>query len=128
MSKPYLELRAELEAQPDHAERAAAAQQRLEAEDATYFRRLGDLRRARQTTQVELARRLNVAQPSLSKMERQVDLYVSTLRRCVEALGGQLQIHAVFPDLGYELRFEDFEQIDQDNPELDEGPELRHAL
>lgn len=126
-TRPWEELEAELR-QPGEEEAMAAARARLAAEDATYLRRLADLRRARQLTQVELSRRLGVAQPSLSKVERQADLYVSTLRRCIEAMGGRLEIHAVFPDLDYELRYEDFEQIDHDNPELDDEAGLAEAL
>jgi len=126
MAKSYKKLRAELEARPDYEAQAAAARERLAAEDEAYLRRLGDLRRARHMTQVEMSRRLRVAQPSLSRMERQADLYVSTLRRCVEAMGGQLEIHAIFPDVDYEIRFDDFEQIDHDNPDL--GEELPQAL
>jgi hypothetical protein len=68
-------------------------------------------------TQVALAKKLQMVQPSVSRLERQADLYVSTLRRYVEALGGRLEISAIFPDLDYELRFDDFETIDRDNPE-----------
>jgi transcriptional regulator with XRE-family HTH domain len=95
----------------------------LDAEDTAYLRRLGDVRRARQTTQVELSRRLGIAQPTLSRLERQADLYVSTLRRYIQTMGGRLEITATFPDLDYEIRFEDFEHVDHDNPDLtDETP------
>ena len=113
----YRELQAELEAHPDHARLAAQANEELAAQDDAYFRRLAELRHARERTQVELARKLGMVQPSVSRLERQADLYVSTLRRYVEALGGRLEINAVFPDLEYELRFDDFEHIDRDNPE-----------
>jgi hypothetical protein len=80
-------------------------------------------------TQVALAKQLNMVQPSVSRLERQADLYVSTLRRYVEALGGRLEIHAVFPDLDYEIRFEDLETIDHDNPEFpDDVEQIRQAL
>lgn len=77
--------------------------------DDPHFRRLSELRHARHTIQVALAERLHMVQPSVSRLERQTDLYVSTLRRYIEAIGGPLEIHAVFPDLDAELRLDDFE-------------------
>jgi transcriptional regulator with XRE-family HTH domain len=58
---------------------------------------LHELRKAQGLTQVQLAEALNVKQASISKIERQTDLYVSTLRRFINACGGELQITAVFP-------------------------------
>ena len=49
-------------------------------------------------TQEHLAKILNVNQPAISKMERRADMYVSTLQDFVKAMGGQLEIRAVFPD------------------------------
>lgn len=122
MTKSYKVLRAKLEARPDHAEKAAAAKAQLEAEDRAYFQRLGELRRARQMTQVALAGRLHLPQSSVSRLERQADLYVSTLRKYIEAAGGQLEVRAVFPDLDAEIRFEDFDTVDNDNPEAADAP------
>ncbi len=128
MTKNYRTLQVELEARPDHDQRAAAAKAALGAQDDVYFRRLSELRHARRMTQVALAERLHMVQPSVSRLERQADLYVSTLRRYIEAIGGRLEIHAVFPDLDAELRFDDFEAIDRDNPDVGDDPELRQAL
>lgn len=60
-------------------------------------RSLGELRRSREITQVELARRLSVTQATVSKFEKS-NPAVSTVRRYVEALGGKLEISAVFDD------------------------------
>jgi transcriptional regulator with XRE-family HTH domain len=128
MTKNYRALQAELEARPDHHRRAAEAKATLEAQDNAYFRRLSELRHARHMTQVALAGRLHMVQPSVSRLERQTDLYVSTLRRYVEAIGGRLEIHAVFPDLNAELRLDDFEAIDRDNPDVGDDSQLRQAL
>src|SRR5512144_1197312 len=95
-TRPWEQIEAELLARPGVDEALQAARGQLAAEHAAYLRRLGDLRRARQLTQAELSDRLGIAAPSLSKIERQADLYVSTLRRCIEAMGGHLEIHAVF--------------------------------
>jgi transcriptional regulator with XRE-family HTH domain len=59
---------------------------------------LNELRRARQLSQEQLAEELGATQPEISKIEHRTDMYVSTLRRFVEAMGGQLEIIARFPD------------------------------
>ena len=59
---------------------------------------LADLRQARARSQEELARVLKVNQPAVAKLEKRADMYVSNLRRYVEALGGKLEITARFPD------------------------------
>ncbi|GJE02992.1 hypothetical protein GMJLKIPL_4943 [Methylobacterium isbiliense] len=59
---------------------------------------LHELRQAREQSQQDLARELKVGQPAVAKMERRADMYVSNLRRYVEALGGTLEITARFPD------------------------------
>jgi DNA-binding XRE family transcriptional regulator len=56
-----------------------------------------ELRKARNITQVELAKELNVKQEQISRIEKRSDLLISTLRRQVEALGGELTILASFP-------------------------------
>jgi len=58
----------------------------------------GKLRLARQQTQVALAERLDIPQNAVSRMERRTDLLLSTMRGYVEALGGKLELRAVFPD------------------------------
>ena len=59
---------------------------------------LDELREARKLTQTQLASLLHVDQGSVSKMERRTDMYISTLRSYIEAMGGALHIRAVFPD------------------------------
>lgn len=59
---------------------------------------LHELRQALDLTQEELAQALRVKQASVSKLERRTDMYISTLARFVEAMGGQLEVHARFPD------------------------------
>lgn len=58
---------------------------------------LAELRQAAGKTQQEVADALGMKQPSLSKLEKQSDMQVSTLRRIVEALGGELEMAARFP-------------------------------
>jgi DNA-binding XRE family transcriptional regulator len=71
------------------------AKDQARSESNTYA--LGEVRRSRSVTQVELAKRLDVAQATVSKFEKS-NPAVSTVRRYVEALGGHLQMIAVFDD------------------------------
>jgi ribosome-binding protein aMBF1 (putative translation factor) len=59
---------------------------------------LSALRQARGLTQEELADRLGVRQTHVSRMERRVDMHISTLRDVIEAMGGELVLTAHFPD------------------------------
>lgn len=61
---------------------------------------LDELRSAKQLTQAEMAEILDVPQSSISRIERRADMYLSTLRNYIQAMGGVLQIQAVFPDGG----------------------------
>jgi transcriptional regulator with XRE-family HTH domain len=56
-----------------------------------------EVRKMTGKTQAELAAALGVKQPTISEMEQQDDMYISTLRRIVEALGGKLDIIVTFP-------------------------------
>jgi DNA-binding XRE family transcriptional regulator len=70
---------------------------------------LEELRDAMRMTQQELAQTLNVDQSAVSKLEHRTDMYVSTLRRCIAAMGGQLEIRAVFPQ--GTVRIKQFERL-----------------
>jgi DNA-binding XRE family transcriptional regulator len=59
---------------------------------------LAAIRVARRRSQEAVAKKLGVQQPTVSKIERQTDMYLSTLRGYIAALGGELQIVAQFPD------------------------------
>ena len=59
---------------------------------------LHELRQARAMTQKDLAEKLNVNQPAVSKMEQRTDAYISSLRAYIEAVGGKLRITAEFPE------------------------------
>lgn len=91
MSKKFRALRAGL---PDAAQRRASARARAMLAEMP----LQELRRARQLSQEDLARRLGARQASVSRLEHRTDMYLSTLRSYVEALGGTLEIVARFPD------------------------------
>ena len=78
---------------PERRRRIKAAKNRLLADMP-----LHELRRARALTQQELAETLNVNQPAVAKLEQRADIYVSSLRSYIEAVGGRLKIIAQFPD------------------------------
>ncbi len=59
---------------------------------------LQQLRRARDLTQVRMAKNLGVAQKQISEIEKRTDMHISTLRRSIEAMGGKLSLIAEFPD------------------------------
>lgn len=59
---------------------------------------LAQLRQSRHVTQVQLAEQLGISQGNVSRLEARSDVYLSTLRSYIEALGGHLEIAAVFDD------------------------------
>ncbi|MCY4586812.1 MAG: XRE family transcriptional regulator [Bryobacterales bacterium] len=59
---------------------------------------LRELRKARKLTQVSMAQQLGITQDSVSRLEKRSDLLLSTLRKTVEAMGGNLSLVAQFPD------------------------------
>jgi len=84
---------------------------------------LRELRHARKLTQVRMAKKLGITQDSVSRLEKRSDLLLSTLRKTVEAMGGNLSLVAEFPDREPVI----LSGIAEDNP----GPKpggRRHAL
>ena len=59
---------------------------------------LRDLRRAHRLTQARVGKALKIGQDGISRLEQRSDLLISTLRNYVEAMGGDLQLIASFPD------------------------------
>jgi len=93
-TKPFSELRERLYREhPEAKEDAAVIKQALD--DAL---ELAELRKHRGVTQVQLADKLQISQGNVSELEHRRELYLSTLREYVEALGGKLELIAVFPD------------------------------
>ena len=91
MAKKFEALRAKM---------SPAAQARVEARAQAMLAEmpLQELRQARGLSQKMLADVLHVQQPSIAKMEQRTDMYISTLRSHIEAMGGELEIVARFPD------------------------------
>jgi predicted transcriptional regulator len=91
MAKKFSELRAKMS--PESRARAEVKVKILLAEMP-----LNELRQARGLSQKMLAEVLHVQQPSIAKIEKRTDMYISTLRSHIEAMGGQLEVVARFPD------------------------------
>ena len=79
---------------PVQRKKVEARAAELMAEEMT----LRELRRARKLTQVRMAKELGVTQDSVSRLEKRSDLLLSTLRKTVQAMGGNLSLVAEFPD------------------------------
>jgi transcriptional regulator with XRE-family HTH domain len=73
------------------------AQAELQANELMAEMLLGQIRKSAGMTQEYLAGELGITQPSLSQLENQDDMQISTLRRLIEALGGKLEIIAHLP-------------------------------
>lgn len=104
MAKPFRTLRAKM---------SPAAQARAAAKAEQFIRDmpLDELREARNLTQKQLAKALGVEQAAVSKMERRTDMYLSTLQTAIKAMGGDLEIRAVFPE--GTIRIDQFRDIER---------------
>lgn len=91
MAKPFKNLKQKMSP-------AALARAEKRARKVLAEMPLNELRVARQLTQESLAKSLGINQAAVSKMERRTDMYISTLRQFVVAMGGELEITARFPD------------------------------
>jgi predicted XRE-type DNA-binding protein len=91
MARKFSDLRAQMS--PEARARAESKAQALLAEMP-----LNELRQARGLSQKMLAEVLHVQQPSIAKLEKRADMYISTLRSHIEAMGGELEVVARFPD------------------------------
>ena len=93
MARNFKELQQKMDpaSRADNAGRVREERQRMA---------IDELRNAKRLTQADMAEMLDVPQSSISRIEQRADMYLSTLRDYVHAVGGVLQIQAVFPDGG----------------------------
>jgi DNA-binding XRE family transcriptional regulator len=91
MAKNFSELRSKMS--PTSRDRSATKAKALIAEMP-----LDELRQARGLSQKTLANILHIQQPAIAKLEKRTDIYISTLRSHVEAMGGELEVIARFPE------------------------------
>jgi len=103
----FAQLRARMS--PEARERAEIEAMRLASEMD-----LAELRRALKLSQEELAQTLQVGQAAVAKLEKRADMYVSTLRRFIEAMGGELEIVARFPD--HQVRIKSLRELTEHEP------------
>ena len=105
MARNYKELQAKMDpaSRADNKQRVREELQRMALEE---------LRGAKQLTQADMAEMLDVPQSSISRIEQRADMYLSTLRNYIHAVGGELRIQAVFPDGGTVVidRFGEYEE------------------
>ena len=80
------------------------AQADAEAKEMMSEMLLAELRKFMDLPQEQLAAKMGITQPSLSKLENQSDMQISTLRRLIEALGGQMEIIAHLPQADIRIR------------------------
>jgi transcriptional regulator with XRE-family HTH domain len=116
-SAKFKQRRAELLANPEHARRVDEAIRRVEEQHAAYERTLSEIRRARTLTQTQLAKALHVSQAQVSRIENQTDLYLSTLESYLEAMGGRLELVAVFDDERVPIALSSLTDPDRDAPD-----------
>jgi DNA-binding XRE family transcriptional regulator len=90
-TRKFSELSTKVMADPERAQRVAAIEAAIEQALL-----LGEIRERRSLSQADLAEVLGTSQARVSQVENQSDLYLSTLKRYIEALGGELEIAAVF--------------------------------
>ena len=95
--RSFAELRARMSTEAQTRARAEA--QRLGEEMD-----LAQVRRAMKLSQEEIGQMLQINQGAVAKIEKRADMYVSTLRRFIEAMGGELEIVARFPDHAVKIR------------------------
>ena len=96
----------ELEAKMSPERRAGIA---VKVKEALAEMPLNELRNARGLSQKMLAEALNIQQPAIAKLEKRTDMYISTLRSHIEAMGGKLEVIAHFPD--GDIKISNFSQI-----------------
>jgi DNA-binding XRE family transcriptional regulator len=92
-TRPFAEIAAE--ALNDPVRRARIDERKRAIDNALA---LAALRTDRAISQRQMARTLGVSQANVSRIEHEEDVYLSTLRKYVAALGGQIEVTAIFPD------------------------------
>lgn len=96
--RAWKDIRGNANSNPERRSRVEASRLHAEREQATFERTLAELRRARAFTQEQLAQELGIPQSQVSRIEHQAELYLSTLARYLEAMGGHLELVGVFED------------------------------
>jgi ribosome-binding protein aMBF1 (putative translation factor) len=125
--RSWKDLRGDADRDPERRRRVDVARAEVESEQAAYEQSLAELRRARAFTQAQLAQELNIPQSQVSRIEHQAELYVSTLARYLEAMGGHLELFGVFGDQRVRLSLGDLTHPDDTPDEQPAQPAETHA-
>lgn len=104
MARKYSELRARMSPE-------ARAQAETQTRQLMKEMPLQELRQARKMSQQQMAKTLHTNQSNVSRIEKRTDMYISTLRSVIKAMGGDLEVVARFPDGS--VRINQFEEIDE---------------
>ena len=80
---------------------------------------LAEIRKAMRLSQEEIAQTLHIGQGSVAKIEKRTDMYLSTVRRFIEAMGGELEIVARFP--GHSVKIKTFQALEDQTTPSDSG-------
>lgn len=91
---------------PESRKLSEAKSQEMMAEMA-----LSEIRKLLGFNQTELAEALGIKQASISKMERQQDMSISTLDKIIQALGGQLELTVKLPKINRTIKISQFESV-----------------
>lgn len=110
--RAWKDIRGNADSNPEHRSRVETFRLHAEREQAAFERTLAELRRARAFTQEQLAQELGIPQSQVSRIEHQAELYVSTLARYLEAMGGHLELVGVFEDQRVRLSLGDLTHSD----------------
>lgn len=98
MARTLNDIRAKRPLSPDGRKRVDDIKRAMQLEIA-----LAELRELRGASQTQVAETLGTSRPNVGRIEKELDVRLSTLERYVEALGGRLEIHAVFDDADIKL-------------------------
>lgn len=113
MAKKFRELEAKMS--PEAISKSDAKYKKLKDEMG-----LSELRVALALTQETLAKNLEINQAAVSKIESRTDMFVSTLRNFIQAMGAELEIRAKFPD-GHVVHIAQFSDLEEKKEELVEA-------
>lgn len=106
---------------------APERRQRIEQKKATLREEmsLAEIRQALSLTQSTLAETMDVGQAEISKIESRTDVFISTLRRFINAMGGKLEINAVFPDRTIEIQ--NFSSFSEETEDCNQPPAIERS-
>lgn len=117
--RSFAELRSRMS--PDARAKAEVEALRLDEEMD-----LAEVRRALKLSQEEIGQMLQIGQGSVAKIEKRADMYVSTLRRFIQAMGGDLEIVARFPNRT--IKITNFAELSQKLRATEASRELNPGL